>query len=170
MTFRNTALAVFLPLTACAGIGELPTRPVVDLPERGATVDPGMLIGRWSCRDLNPYPDQPEQTLVATYEADGRFVTESSTAARGRIGPIVATGRGKWAITADRLVTSDMQTEARAADGDPETDLLAKAGAQMVDVLSAASPNASDILALEPTKLVLRPSGVEDPAVVACTR
>lgn len=170
MRLRVRAPWLFLVLAACATRGELPPRPAVALPEPAATIDPGLLIGRWSCRDLNPYPEQPEQTLVATYDADGSFVTESRTAARGRIGPIAATGRGRWTIQSAQLVTRDVHTEARAADGDPQTDLLAKAGAQMVDALSAASPNTAEILQLAPDRLVLRPVGVEDPAVLACTR
>ena len=131
---------------------------------------PAQLVGTWTCRDLNPYPDQPEQTVVTTYEAGGAFVSESHTPARGAIGAIIVTARGQWAVADDRLLTSGLRTEARAADGDRQTDLLAKASAQMVDALSAAEPDTSEILALEPARLLLRPIGVDDPPVIACTR
>ena len=72
------------------------------------------------------------------------------------------------AIADDRLTTGGLRTEARAADGDRQTDLLAKAGAQMVDAMSAAAPDASEILALDPARLTLRPAGVDDPPVIAC--
>ena len=159
-----------LPLAGCATNGDLPPRPAVAVPEPAASIDPAQLVGTWTCRDLNPYPDQPEQTVVTTYEAGGAFVSESRTPARGAIGAIIVTARGQWAVADDRLTTSGLRTEARAADGDRQTDLLAKAGAQMVDAMSAAEPDTTEILALDPARLLLRPVGVDDPPVIACTR
>lgn len=158
-----------LALAGCA-TGDLPPRPAVPLPAPAIHIDPAQLVGTWICRDLNPYPDQPEQTVVTTYEDDGAFVSESHAPARGGIGAIIVTARGRWAVADHRLITSGLRTEARAADGDRQTDLLAKASAQMVDAMSAAEPDTSEVLALDPARLLLRPVGVDDPPVIACTR
>ena len=168
---HRSGVALFgLALTGCATGSDLPPRPAVPMPEPAAHVDLAQLVGTWTCRDLNPYPDQPEQTVVTTYDDGGAFVSESHTPARGGIGAIIVTARGQWAVADDRLVTSGLRTEARAADGDRQTDLLAKAGAQMVDAMSAAAPDTTEILALDPARLLLRPIGVDDPPVIACTR
>jgi hypothetical protein len=167
---RVGAALLCLSLGACATTGGLPPRPTVPLPAPPSTVDVRLLVGSWHCQDLNPYPDQPRQTVVATYAADGGFVTESRTEAHGPIGAIVATARGSWEIRDGQLLTSDVRTEARAADGDQQTDILAKASAELVDALSGTNPNVSEILALEPSRMVARPLGSDDPPVIACTR
>lgn len=167
---RVGAAMLCLSLGACATTGGLPPRPTVELPAPPTTVDARQLVGTWRCQDLNPYPEQPQQTVVATYAADGSFVTESRTAAHGPIGAISATARGSWEVRDGRLRTSDVHTEARAVDGDRQTDILAKASAELVDAMSAAKPDATEILALDPAQLLLRPVAVDDPPVIACTR
>lgn len=169
VTRAGTAL-LCLSLAACAATSDLPPRPTVALPAPPAVVDARLLIGTWQCQDLNPYPEQPRQSVMATYAADGGFVTESRTEAHGPIGAIVATARGRWEVRDGRLLTSDVRTEARAADGDQQTDILAKASAELVDALSGTAPNVAEILALEPSRLVARQLGSDDPPVIACTR
>lgn len=167
---RIGAALLCLGLGACATTDGLPPRPTVMLPAPPVTVDARQLVGTWQCQDLNPYPEQPQQTVVTTYAADGTFVTESRTAAHGPIGAISATARGSWEVRDGQLRTSDVHTEARAVDGDRQTDILAKASAELVDALSAAKPDATEILALDPARLLLRPVAVDDPPVIACTR
>lgn len=167
---RVGAALLCLGLGACATTGDLPPRPTVELPASPTTVDARQLVGTWRCQDLNPYPEQPQQTVVATYAADGSFVTESRTEAQGQIGAIVATARGSWEVRAGQLVTSGVRTEARAADGDQQTDILAKASAELVDALSGTNPNVSEILELEASRMIARPLGSDDPPVIACTR
>ena len=161
-------LIVVAALSACAA--GPPARPALDLADQVGPVDRREIVGAWRCRDLNPYPDQPKQTVAATYRADGTFVSESETAARPPVGAMLVTARGSWAVQGDHLVTNGVTTEARSADGDEATDTLAAIGAQYINTLTADDAGASDVLELSPARLVLRPVGVEDAPVVACTR
>src|SRR6478735_3273768 len=85
---RSCVALLGLALAGCATGGDLPPRPAVPVPEPATHIDPAQLVGTWTCRDLNPYPDQPEQSVVTTYEDSGAFVSESRTPARGAIGAI----------------------------------------------------------------------------------
>ena len=91
---RATGLGVALLGLAVAGCTRQrrPAAPAAGgvWPEPAASIDPAQLVGTWTCRDLNPYPDQPEQTVVTTYEAGGAFVSELRTPARGAIGAIIS--------------------------------------------------------------------------------
>jgi hypothetical protein len=163
-------LVMVLAVSACAGGAGPPARPPLGLADQVGPVDRDLVVGAWRCRDLNPYPGQPEQTVTATYDADGTFVSESETAARPPVGAMQVTARGRWKVRGDHLVTSDVVTEARSADGDAATDTLAGIGARFVNALTADDAGASDVLELSPERLVLRPVGVEDAPVVACAR
>jgi hypothetical protein len=85
-------LVVVLAVSACAAAGP-PARPALDLADRVGPVDRREIVGTWRCRDLNPYPDRPEQTVAATYRADGTFVSESETAARPPVGAMLVAAR-----------------------------------------------------------------------------
>ena len=78
-----------------------------------------MLIGNWQCRDLNPLPGQPPQTVATRYADDGSFRSVSELPVHGPIGSIEIEQRGRWALDGDRLITSDVTTAARALDGTP---------------------------------------------------
>ena len=78
--------------------------------------------------------------ITTTYAADGSYSAQSQVPERGPLGPIAVTQRGRWAIEGDRLVTSEVVTEARAVDGNTRTDAFAKASAQMSTRWAPASP------------------------------
>ena len=40
---------------------------------RCGAVDRERIVGTWQCRDLNPYPDQIDQLVRETYDADGSY-------------------------------------------------------------------------------------------------
>ena len=129
-----------------------------------------MLVGTWQCRDLNPLPGQPPQSVATRYADDGSFRSISELPVHGPIGPIAVEQRGRWALDGDRLITSDVTTAARALDGNTETDAYAKAGAELVDAMGAGRPVASQVLLLDPARLTLRPAEVDDPPVIGCSR
>ncbi len=123
------------------------------------------------CRELNPYPDLPEQTIDTTYRADGTFLSASRSAPRPPLGAMLITARGRWSTEGGQVTTSDVETEAGSADGDAWTNLMARAGASLVNSFGDAQMRgAGEVLKLDRRELLLRPTGVEDPPVIACRR
>jgi hypothetical protein len=164
---------MMLVLVGCAADGgdAPPARPSVNVQDQVGAVDRERIVGAWQCRDLNPYPGQVDQIVNETYAADGAYRAESHPAPRPPLGALVVTVRGQWSCAGDKVVTSGLTTEARSADGDANTDLLAGLGAQFVNSYAAnQADGAADVLELGPDRLVLRPVGVADPPVIACTR
>jgi hypothetical protein len=171
MAVRAGVLAAML-VAGCTGAGgDPPRRPAVAVADDVNAVDGGQVVGTWQCRELNPLPEIPQQIIVTTYEADGTFLSESRSAPRPPLGAMLVTVRGWWAVEGDRIVTSGVTTEAHAADGDAWTDMMAGLGASFVNSLGErGSAGAGEVLRLGAGELVLRPLGVEDPPVIACTR
>jgi hypothetical protein len=78
---------------------------------------------------------------------------------------------GRWVVEGDRIATSDVQTDASAADGDAWTNMMANVGASIVNNLGREqTAGAGDVLKLSRSELLLRPVAVEDPPVISCTR
>ncbi len=86
------------------------------------------------------------------------------------MGPLRLGQQGRWSIEGDRLITSEVKTTARTADGNTEMDAMAQAGAELVDLMAGKAPQASQILALNRQQLVLRPADMADPPVIGCAR
>jgi len=133
-------------------------------------IDTSLLIGLWICHDLNPLPGQPVQVITTRYAEDGRFQSASELPARGGMGPLRLGQQGRWTVEDDRLVTSEVSTTARTADGNTEMDAMAQAGAELVDLMAGKAPQASQILTLDRWQLVLRPTEMADPPVIGCVR
>lgn len=145
-------------------------RPVLSALPESNVLDPVVLIGTWRCRDLNPYPGQASQVITTTYAPDGTFVSVSEVAGQGPVGAIAVIQRGRWSVAANRLLTHDVTTDARAVDGNTETDALAKASAALIDALGKDLAAASEVLRLDARRLTLRPADMTDPPVIGCTR
>ncbi|MEK0082608.1 hypothetical protein [Benzoatithermus flavus] len=170
---RRLALSGFLLLAACTTDGgDGPRRPPVEMPAPLAVVDPALVVGTWQCRDLNPYPGQPEQTVTSTYDADGSFTDRSRVAGPPPAGGAIdVVARGRWAVEGGRIVTREVRTEAHAAGGDPKLDEIAALSAEFLNSRPRHERDgAVDVLRLSPDELVLRPAEVEDPAIVRCLR
>jgi hypothetical protein len=148
----------------------VPTRPEIATPPAGGAADRALLIGLWICRDLNPLPGQPVQPITTRYAEDGRFHSVSELPARGGMGSLRLGQQGRWSIEGDQLVTSEVKTVARTADGNIEMDAMAQAGAELIDLLAGDIPQASQILKLDDQELLLRPTGMQDPPVIGCRR
>lgn len=86
------------------------------------------------------------------------------------MGPLRLGQQGRWSIEGDRLVTSEVKTMARTADGNTEMDAMAQAGAELVDLMAGDTPQTSQILQLDRQELVLRPTEMQDPPVIGCSR
>jgi hypothetical protein len=170
---RRSSVGLLLALAGCAADGgDAPlARPTVNVRDQVGPIDRARIVGAWQCRDLNPYPDQVDQIVRESYAADGSYRAESHPAPRPPLGALVVTVGGTWAVAGDKVVTSGLTTEARSADGNADTDLLAGLGAQFVNSYAAnQADGAADVLELGPDRLVLRPVGVDEPPVIACTR
>ena len=85
------------------------------------------------------------------------------------LGPMRVEANGRWSVEGGEIVTSEVETKASSEDA--WTNLMAGVGAQFIDLFGGAQDRASvEVLKLGRDELVLRPRGVEDPPVIACTR
>lgn len=164
-------LVGLLALAGCAGLGgaDAPKRPPLDVADKVTKVDRSLVVGTWRCRELNPYPEVPRQTMLYTYSADGTFLAEGRSEARPPFGEMQVKATGRWTVDGDRIVTSDVRSE--AASQDAFTNMMAGIGASIVNGLGMAQGDGrSDVLALTRSELVTRPADVEDPPTFSCTR
>lgn len=163
----EVALLAGLALLGCAS----PLlRPEIAAPEPTGPIDAAALVGPWSCRDLNPLPTQPLQTVTTSYAADGGFVSVSEIPGRPAAPPIRVSQAGRWHIDGDQLITSEVRTTARAVGGDPETDAMLQASAELIDRVGINRKMASAILRLDASELLLRPAEIADPPIIGCDR
>lgn len=167
---RSLWAILLLLLASCAV--EPPRRPVVEAGAPLGVVEPALLVGVWECRDLNPYPGQPDQVVVSTYDADGSFVDRSLVPGPPGLGGMMeVTVRGRWAVEGGRLVTREARAEARAVEGEARLGQIAALGAEFLNSRPAHERDTvAEVLRLDAGELVLRPVGPEDPAIVRCTR
>jgi len=163
-------LVVLLPLAGCAvGGGDTPKRPAVAVADEVGAVERSRIVGTWRCHELNPYPELPRQTVTSTYNSDGSYVGEGLAEARPPFGAMRVKMTGRWAVEGDRIVTSDVETEASAQDA--FTNVMAGIGTSIVNSFGQEQARgAGDVLKLGRDELVLRAVGVEDPPVFSCTR
>lgn len=159
-------------LTACATGGDgAPQRPAVAIADEAGVVDSRLVVGTWTCRELNPYPGQPAQTTTTTYNADGTFVGQARSAMEGPVGNMLVTVRGNWRADGQTLVSSGVQMEATAADGNPVTGMLASLSTTLANNLMAGQKEgAAEVLKLTSNELVTQAIGVDEAPTVACTR
>ena len=165
------ALAATTGLASCTGMGggETPKRPSVTVADQVQTVDRSMVVGTWECHELNPYPEVPTQTATLTYAEDGALSGIAHSQARPPFAEMTIKSTGKWTVEGDRIVTSDVQTEAGSAD--EFTNVMAGIGSSIVNTFAKSQPAGSgDVLELTRHKLVLRAVGVDDPPIFSCTR
>jgi hypothetical protein len=162
-------------LAGCAmndGGGDEVRRPVVGVADEVATVQSGMLVGTWRCRELNPYPQLPKASRTFTFDADGTLVAETLTEDDPRYGSMQGTSRGNWSVEGDRLLMKNMTLEAKAAEGNtnPFTGMLTGLTTAIANSFMRDQQDGSfDVLELTGSELALRGIG-EDPPVFACTR
>jgi hypothetical protein len=121
----TAAIASLTFLAACdtgdfAAFDTSPSRPQVDIPKEVTTVSTAELVGSWTCRELNPYPDTPRVTIAMTFAADGTMAAESTLPmeqAMSGMGDMLMTWTGDWMVEGDRLLTTGTEVETVMADG-----------------------------------------------------
>lgn len=146
-------------------------RPEMSVAKEVTMVSASELVGTWTCRELDPYPDQPDIASTITIDADGTMSSQSLLPI-GEAMPgnpdMVMTVMGDWQVDGDRLVTSNSEVDVVAADGSGGDlmDLMSNAAAYFVD---QAGDNSSEIFRVTASDLVMRGDDPDAPTM-SCLR
>ena len=177
MRFVTTAAIASLTLLAACDVGDFtafdtsPSRPQIDIPKEVTTVSRDEVIGSWSCRELNPYPDVPDVTIAMTFAADGSMAAESTVPmeqAMPGAGEMLMTWTGTWTVDGDRLVTTGTEVETVMADG-RDTGLAGMINQFIARFSDRAEDMDAEVLRITASELVIRDRS-PDAATVACMR
>ena len=164
--------AGLLVLAGCAsdGGGERTMhRPAVSVPDQVTAVSRSLIVGSWTCHELNPLPDLPRQTSSVTYNADGTFASTGQVEAHPPFGAMTVKASGKWSVEGEHLVTSDVTTAASSADA--FTNVMAGLGSSIANTfMGSQKAGSANVLKLTRNELVYTLIGVDDPPVISCTR
>ena len=170
-TSRLLLLGATAALAACSGIaGPPPKRPAVQVSDQVQQVDRAAIVGTWTCREVNPYAEVPAQNSTVSYDADGGFISKAryDAGATPPFGGMSVVTTGKWTVENDRIVTSDVNSQASSPDA--FTNMLAGVATSFANNMSAQQQGSGDVLKLTRNELTIRPVGIDDPPVLACTR
>ena len=177
MRFATTAAIASITLLAACDVGDLtafdtsPSRPQIDIPKEVTTVSTAEVVGSWSCRELNPYPDTPDVTIAMTFNADGSMAAESTVLmeqAMPGAGDMLMTWTGTWTVAGDRLVTTGTEVETVMADG-RDTGLAGMLNQFIARFSDRAEDMDAEVLRITATELVIRDEHPDAPTV-ACLR
>ena len=177
MRFTFFAAIASLPLLAGCDMGGFaafdtgPSRPQIDVPKEVTTVSAAELVGSWSCRELDPYPDMPGVTMAMTLNADGSMTAGSTVPMEQSMpgaGDMLMTWTGSWMVEGDRLITSGTEVETTMADGQ-NTGLAGMINQFVAGFSDRAEDMNAEVLRISATELVMRDQSPEA-ATVACMR
>ena len=100
-------------LASCASL-KPPERPAYSGPDTTTTVEATELVGVWTVKELNPYPDSPPQSTTIEYKADGTVtgLVEPQGEQADVLGNMQFEMNGKWVLAGDLVTHSDMNVEA----------------------------------------------------------
>jgi hypothetical protein len=177
MRFVPTAAVLATAFLAACDVADLQpfgsgaSRPPVTVAKEVTMVSAAELVGTWSCRELNPYPDQPPTTTTIVLGADDRFSSETLLPMAETMpgaGDMLMTTSGDWRVEGDRLITFDTEVEIAAADGseDPLSSMMQSAAAFLVD---QAGDGDAEVFRVTASELVMRANDPDAPTV-ACLR
>jgi|GEM_PF-2005420 len=172
----TTAIASLILLAACdsgdfAALDTSPSRPQIDVPKEVTTVSRDEIVGSWTCRELDPYPDTPEVTIAMSFAADGTMAAESTVPmeqAMPGAGDMLMTWTGDWMVEGDRLMTSGTEVETVTADG-RDTGLTGMINQFVASFTDRAEDMNAEVLRITATELVMRDQS-PDAATIACLR
>ncbi len=141
--------AACLGLGACAAAesGPLPARPALVVAKEVTSVPAERLVGIWSCRELNPFPDQAPVLTRLELGADGQLKSEQTILLEGdapREVDLVMVLEGRWQVDGDRIVARDVRGSARPAMGE-----AAEAAPAATDGVPAALARQAEAVPLE---------------------
>jgi hypothetical protein len=174
------AAAGSLVLAGCATMGggvppSGPQRPAVAVEDQVGTVDRAMLVGAWSCREMNPYPGRPSVTSEVRFDADGTghnsAVVDTSQGGNPLGGRMALDYTYNWQVQGDRIVASGVQSSVKALDGNPATGLMAGLSQFVINRFSSElKPGTLDPLKLDRHELIVRNADAPGGPVLDCTR
>ena len=171
--------AASLILAGCASTGgpapSAPPRLAVAVPDQVGTVDRALLVGNWSCRELNPYPGRPATEVQVSFNPDGTghnsAVVDTSQDGNPLGGRIALDFTYSWQVQGERVVATGVQSSLHALDGNPATGMMAGLSQFVINHFSnQLKPGTLDPLKLDRQELILRNADVQDGPVLDCTR
>lgn len=171
-----SAIASLMLLAACDvadldTFGSSPSRPQIDIPKEVTTVSSAEVVGTWSCRELDPYPDMPNVTIAMAFAADGTMSAESTVPMEQTMpgaGDMLMTWTGDWAVEGDRLITTGTEVETVMADGS-DTGLAGMLNQFIARFSDQAGDSNAEVLRVTATELVMRNEEPDAPTL-ACLR
>jgi len=146
-------------------------RPEISVAKEVTMVSATELVGTWACRELDPYPDQPDIASTITINEDGTM-SSVSILPIGETMPgnpdMVMTVVGDWQVEGDRLITSNSEVDVVAADGSEAglASLMSNAAAYFVD---QSGDSSSEIFRITASDLVMRADDPDAPTI-SCLR
>lgn len=150
-TVTYAALAIALvTASGCAALSP-PERPVYEGRDRVGEVAPDQLVGVWNVTPLNPYPDQPEQTTVIEYRADGSVIghVESGAGATATMGNLTFEVTGEWTVADGRVSHRNVKMEAMS------DSTFAKLMSSMVNGTKRDLGGEADVHELDANRIVM---------------
>ncbi|WGF90150.1 hypothetical protein [Marinivivus vitaminiproducens] len=173
---RLTVLMAFLlPLAACATSEPTPQRSALTVPAEVASIDRSLLIGRWSCTEMNPLPDAPAFTQTMRFGTDGRAVQDAVASTGEETGTepmrLNLHSTYDWSIEGGRLIATNVETDVTAGNDEAMSSWMAGLTQMIADSFGDTNePGAYSVRELSSSRLVMQAADVDDPAVLGCTR
>lgn len=166
--------AACISLGACAvsEFDSLPHRPHVRVPKEVTSVSVERLVGIWSCRELNPFPEQAPVLTRLELASDGRLKSEQMILLDGdapREVDLIIVLEGKWQVDSDRVVATDIQGSARPALGGEANETPSSMDGVLDAFARQAEEAPLEIFRLSTDELVMRENDPGAP-FLACAR
>ncbi|MCB1994216.1 MAG: hypothetical protein KDG49_22405 [Geminicoccaceae bacterium] len=146
-------------------------RPPVSVTKEVTMVSAAELVGSWTCRELNPYPDQPPIETQLDIRDDGTLTSEALLPMDQEMpgaGDLILTIDADWQVEGDRMVTTNTQGSTRAADGSTGS-VSALLNQAMAAFTELAADGTSEVLKVDARELVMRGDEPDAPTV-SCQR
>ena len=108
------AFAASSMLGGCTAMGgDPPKRPPVAVADEVQQVAASKIVGTWTCRELNPYPEVLRQVSTITYAKDGAFTAKAQyDDTTPPFGDMTVETTGRWMVQGERIVISEVKTSA----------------------------------------------------------
>jgi hypothetical protein len=170
-------MAACAALAGCAGGGEptTPLRAAIDVPDEVAAVDRATLIGKWSCRELNPMTGRAPVVSTVEFRGDGTGhnygLIDMAQQGSPMTGRMAVDYTYDWNVQGEQVVVDNAKASIKAADDSPMTGMMAGMAQVASNVFSnQLKPATANVLRLTPTELVIHNGEVAEAPILGCTR
>lgn len=147
------------------------SRPPVTVAKEVTMVSAAELVGTWTCRELDPYPDQPAIETKLDIRPDGTLTSEALLPMEQEMagaGDLIMTIKADWRVEGDRMVTENTEATTRAADGSTG-GVSAFINQAMAAFGELAADGTTEIFKVDAQELVMRGEEADAPTV-SCRR